>query len=93
MQKLKGQLQELPSSAIAVVVLVIVVSMGVLILAGMNASTTNPEAQTVIGKGITVLGVYGDWFSTIVLVVIAVVILALITGFFAYRHYAGKGRQ
>jgi hypothetical protein len=86
--RFKGQLSELPAAAISIVVLVIVVSMGILVLAGMNNSTTNTAAQTVIGKGMTGLGTFGDWFSTIIIVIIAVVILALVMGFFAMR---GRG--
>ena len=89
MRKLKAQLSELPSSAIAVVVLVIIVSMGVLVLAGMNSSTTNADAQAVIGKGIDAMGTYGDWFTTIVLVVIAGVIIAIVIGVFAFRRMSG----
>ena len=89
-KKLKGQLADLPASAISIVVLVIVVAMGVLILAGMNSSTTNTDAQTLIGKGVTGLSTYGDWFTTIILVIISVVILALIMGFFALRGKGGR---
>ena len=52
----------------------------------MNNSTTNTQAQSVITKGMTGLGTFGDWFSTIIIVIIAVVILALVMGFFAMRN-------
>ena len=87
-QKLKGQLNALPAAAITMVVIVIVVSMGVLILVGMNDSTTDDDASDNIDAGIEAMGTFSDWYTTIVIVVIAVVILGLVLGFFALR---GKG--
>ena len=69
-KKFKGQLANMPDAALYMVILTIVVAMGVLILVGMNDSTTDTSATEILGEGITGLGVFGDWFSTIVLVVI-----------------------
>lgn len=90
-KKRKGQLSALPSSAITMVSLVIIVAMGVLILVGMNSSTTNEDANEIIGEGITAMGTYGDWFTTIVIVIIGVAILGLVALFFAMRR-GGLGR-
>lgn len=89
-KKLKGQLADMPNAALYVVILTIVVAMGVLILVGMNDSTTDSDASEILGEGITGLGVFGDWFSTIVLVVIAVVILGLVMTFFLLRKRGGR---
>jgi uncharacterized protein involved in cysteine biosynthesis len=87
--KLKGSLQDLPTSAIMIGGLVITVGMVVLVLVGMNGSTTNYAANQIISKGVTAMGTYGDWFGTIVIVIIAVVILGLIGGFYLLK--GGRG--
>lgn len=91
-KKFQGQLAELPSSAISMGVLVIVVAMVVLILVGMNGSTTEAAANDIITEGITGISVYGDWFNTLVLVVIGIVVLGLVMGFFYIRSKRGGGR-
>jgi len=89
--KRKGSLNDLPTSAIMIGGLVITVSMVVLVLIGMNGSTTVASANTIIGKGITAMGTYADWFGTIVIVIIAVVILGLIGGFYMVgRGHGGR---
>ena len=89
--KLKGQLADLPGTAILMVVLAIVVGMGVLILVGMNGSTEDADAAAVLESGIDAMGQYGDWFETIVIVIIAVAILGLVLGAFMLKTARGRG--
>lgn len=79
--KLKGQLGQLPTIAMALVMFMIFAGLGVLILAGMNDSTTNTDAQGVFESGITSLSDLVGWAPVIVVVVAAVVIISLL-GYF-----------
>lgn len=90
-KKLKGQLADLPGTAILMVVLVIIVGMGVLILVGMNDSTEDGDAAGVMEAGIDAMTQYSDWFGTIVIVIIAVAILGLVLGAFMLRGTRGRG--
>lgn len=88
-KKKKGQLTQLPASALAIGVLVIVVAMVILILVGMNGSTTNAAATDLITQGVTAMGTYGDWFTTLVVIVIGVAILVLIASLYVLRNRGG----
>lgn len=90
-RKRKGQLQALPGAALSVGLLAMIVAVVAIVLVAFNGSTTVEAANTVIGDAITAMGTFGDWFSTIVIIVIAVVVLGLVMGFFMYRRASGKG--
>lgn len=81
-QKSEGfNLAILYMSAISVVVLVVVVSIGARILQGLQNGTnetTEPTAYALIGEGLTGLAEYGNWFTLIVLVTVGVVLIRLL---------------
>ena len=83
------QLAGLQYAAIAIVVLVIVVSIGAQILGQIQSTQSNTSTEyNVTGKGISAMSTFGDWFAIIVIVVIAVVIISLLLGAFAFRGAA-----
>lgn len=88
--KRKGQLNALPTAAISIVVFIIVVSLGSLILVGMNDSTTNTDAQDILGEGVTAMSDFSGWTGTLVVVIVAAVILAIVTGLFWQRRMGGR---
>lgn len=83
--RMKGlTLNSLTGSALALVVLVIVVAIGAQILGEIqDTQTVNSTEYNVTGDGMSALADYADWFSTIVTIIIAVVIIGLIIGAFA----------
>lgn len=64
--------------ALSVGIAVIVVSIVALILAQLSTGSTNANFTYVVGKGLTALTSFADWFAIIVIVVVAVIILALV---------------
>lgn len=83
----KGQLQDLSRGAIAVLVFILIVSIGALILSQVQDTQTNGSiAFNTTGQGLTAIGLFGSFTSVIVLVVVAAVILALIA--VAFRSFA-----
>jgi hypothetical protein len=64
--------------ALSIGVAIIIVSVIALILANMSGASTNGNFTYVIGKGLTAIQTFADWFQIIVIVVVAVIILALV---------------
>jgi len=77
---------DLAPLAIAFMILTIVVGVSALILGEMKNTTTDPDAQTIISKGVDAMGTFADWFGILVIVVIAAVVIGLVIGYFR-----GKG--
>jgi hypothetical protein len=77
-KKRKGVFEGLSNAALSMVILVIIVSIGVLILAEFNATTSTPAANTVIGQGLDALGTFGDFFDLIVVAIIGIALFILI---------------
>lgn len=88
-KRMKGQLADLPAGAMALGIFFIILAVVVLVLAGMNGSTTNTDAQSVLSTGITAVSGFADWGATFVVIIAAGVILALVMGYF----YFGRGRR
>ena len=85
--KKKGQLQDLSRGAIAVLVFILIVSIGALILSQVQTTQTNNSiAFNTTAQGLSAIGLFGSFTSVIVLVVVAAVILALIA--VAFRAFA-----
>lgn len=82
-----GQLQDLSRGAIAVLVFILIVSIGALILSQVQTTQVNNSiAFNTTGQGLTAIGLFGSFTSVIVLVVVAAVILSLIA--VAFRSFA-----
>ena len=80
--KKKG-IMDLSRSALAVVILVVVVAIGAQLLSTVRSTqTANTVEYNVTNKGLTALSTYGDWFTIIVIVVIASVVIVLLMGAF-----------
>ena len=75
----------LTGAALSMVILVLIVSVGVLILAGFNDSTSNADASTVIEAGIDSMGDFSDWFAVIVVVLVSVAVISLVLWGFSKR--------
>ena len=78
--KLKGlTLSNLQGAALAMVVLVIVIAVGAQILGTIrDTQTANTVERNTTEAGLDAMAEFGDWFTIIVLVLIAVVIIALL---------------
>ena len=78
--KMKGQsLASLQAAALAMVVLVIVITVGAQILGEIKASQTdNTTEYNTTEAGQEAMKEFSDWFTIIVLVLIAVVIISLL---------------
>ena len=77
---MKGNLAALQTSALAVVVLVIIVAVGAQILGQIRTTqTVNTTEYNVTNKGLDAMKTYGDWFTIIVIIIVAVVIIVLLT--------------
>lgn len=89
--RLKGQmtLNILPIAALSIVVFIMITALGTLILAGMNGSTDNADAQAVIDEGIDSMSDFAGWATTFVPVIAAGVIISLVFGLFMFRRYGG----
>lgn len=83
--KMKGQLADLPSAAIGLGVFVMIVAIVVIILVAFNGSTTNTDAQEIIGEGVDAMGTFGDYTVTIAIVIISGVLIGLVLGYFYGR--------
>jgi len=84
----KGQFNFLTGSAIALVVLIIVIMIGAYISSQMGTSLTeNSTAWNVTKKGETAFKTYGDWFNIVVIIIIAVAIIGLV------MLIGGRGRR
>ena len=78
---------DLGDMALQIVILGIIVSIGATVLIGVrDTSTSGTIAYNVSNDAATGLGEYGNWFSIIIIVSIAAVILALI-----FSAFGGKG--
>ena len=64
--------------ALAIGVAVITVAIIAMILGNMKTNVTDANATYVLGKGLTAMASFADWFEILVIVVIAVIILALV---------------
>jgi hypothetical protein len=86
----KGQaLGGLSNSAIAVLLLILVVAVGATVLQTIQGTQTlNAADYNITGQGLTALGTYGDFFTVIVVVVVFAVIIGLFA-FFAMRGTRG----
>ncbi len=91
-RRLKGQaLGGLSNSAIAVIILVLVVSIGATILQTIqNTQTVNNSDFNVSASGLASLQTYADFFSVIVVVVVFAVIIGLFA-LFTFRGGRGDG--
>ena len=88
--KLKGQaLGGLSNSAIAVLLLVLVVAVGATVLQTIRGTQTAGNYDfNITTQGLSSLTTYGNFFSTIVVVVV----FAVIIGLFAYFTMRGRGQ-
>lgn len=64
--------------ALSIGIAIITISVIALILANMSTASTNTNFTYIVGKGMTALTSFADWFQIIVIVVVAVIILALV---------------
>ena len=81
---------DLTDLAIGIVVLGIVVSIGATILIGVrDTNTTDSVSYNLANDAATGLAEYGNWFTIIVIVGIAAVIISLI--FLAFGRRSGGG--
>ncbi len=64
--------------ALALGIAIIVVAVVALILATMLSNVTDGNATAIIGKGLSAISAFADWFAIIVIVVVAVIILSLV---------------
>ena len=89
MTKLKGQaLGGLSNSAIAVLLLILVVAVGATVLQTIQGTQTTDAADyNITGQGLSALSTYGDFFS----VIVVVVVFAVIIGLFAFFSMRGRG--
>ena len=89
----KGVFEGLSNAALAMVILVIIVSIGALILAEFqNVTEADSDAYTIIGQGLTALGTFGDFFDLIVVAIIGVAMFILIlAGLSRFRSAHGGG--
>jgi hypothetical protein len=87
LQNKKGQsVSGLTALAIAMVILVIIVAVGARILDTVQqAQTANSTADNLTKKGLLGLAEFGNWFTIIVLVGIAGVIIAFVVRAFVQR--------
>lgn len=78
--RMKGMtLTSLQGGAMALVVLVIVLAVGAQILGQIrNTETANTTEWNTTGSGLNALNTFSNWFTVIVLVIIAVVIISLL---------------
>ena len=92
MKKLKGQaLGGLSNSAIAVILLVIVVAVGATILQTIRGTQTASNYDyNITTTGLSSLVTYSNFFSVIVVVVVFAVIIGLFA-FFTVRSRGGGG--
>jgi hypothetical protein len=75
-----AQLGDIGPAALSVGVAVIIVSVVAMILANMNSNITDANATYVLTQGLSAVGLFSDWFSIIVIVVVSVIIIALVMG-------------
>jgi hypothetical protein len=77
---MKGMtISSLQGGALALVVLVIVLAIGAQILGQIrNTETANSTEWNTTGSGLNALNTFSNWFTIIVLVIIAVVIISLL---------------
>lgn len=72
-------LNQILPAALIIVTAIIGVSVGAQVLGQIQASQTADTAEyNITGKGLTALGQFGDWFSVVVIVVIAVIVIGLV---------------
>ena len=72
----------LSDGAMGIVTTAVVIVAGLLVLSGLQGSlTANSAEYNATSTAITGLSVFPDYFSTIAIIIVAVFILALITGF------------
>lgn len=78
--RMKGMtVSSLQGGALALVVLVIVLGIGAQILGQIrNTETANSTEWNTTGSGLNALNTFSNWFTIIVLVIIAVVIISLL---------------
>lgn len=78
--RMKGMtLSNLQAAGIAMVVLVVIIAIGAQILGQIQATQTeNTTEYNTTGSGLTAMAQFGNWFTIIVLVLIAVVIIGLL---------------
>ncbi len=87
--KQKGQaLGGLSNSAIAVLLLILVVAVGATVLQTIRGTqTADAHDYNITTAGLTALGTYSDFFS----VIVVVVVFAVIIGLFAFFTLRGRG--
>ena len=83
LKKLKSAIEvgQLGGMATLLVVTGITIAIAALILTNIGGSSTIPAgsvADTTITAGLDALGTFGDWFTIIAIVLVAVVVLTLI---------------
>lgn len=82
-------MMDLVLASILLVVLVVAVSVGSQILDQIqDTQTVNSTAYNVTGTGLTAMGDFADWFTTIVVIIVA----SFIIGFLLSRFLGGLGR-
>ncbi len=81
-------LNDLRVAALAIVVLVIIVSIGATVLGEVRDTQTAGEYDyNITDLGLQALDTFGDWFDIIVIVIIAAVVIGLIL-----LAFSGAGR-
>jgi type II secretory pathway component PulF len=80
MQRQKGMtLSSLQGGGLAIVVLVIIIAIGAQILGQINSTqTAGTTEKNITTAGLTAMGQFANWFTILVLVIIAVVIISLL---------------
>ena len=82
--KLGYDVADLAPLAVVFVILGIVISMGALILTKMNeSSSVTGTANTVLTNAITSMKDFSGWFSILVIIIIAAIIIGIVMKYFS----------
>lgn len=89
-RKLKGQVSDLPGAAVGIGVLVMILAVVAIILVAFNDSTTNEDANNIIGEGVDAMTTFSTYIEVIVIVIISGVLIGLVFGYF---YGKARGRR
>jgi DNA-binding transcriptional regulator of glucitol operon len=64
--------------ALSLTVSIIIVAVAALILAQLRTGSTNVNFTSVVDLGLAAIGSFANWFSIMVVVIVAVIILSLV---------------
>jgi len=84
-KKAQMSIDSIGDIAIGMGVAIIAVAVVAMILGTMLTNVDDPNATSIINKGLIAIGSFADWFIILIVVVIAVVVLALL------QYLRGRG--